>query len=69
MGWRHDERPDRDPLYSESLQRFRLAAQGKTPGRQPPEHLRERVATYFDPLPFWYAPLEEAGHRPDGATR
>jgi anaerobic selenocysteine-containing dehydrogenase len=22
--------------------------------------LRERIETYFDPLPFWYAPLEEA---------
>ena len=37
---------------------FRLAAEGKWPGRQPPERLRERVATYFDPLPFYYAPLE-----------
>jgi anaerobic selenocysteine-containing dehydrogenase len=45
-------------LYSEVLQRFRLAAQGKRPGRQPPEHLRSRVETYFDPLPFYYAPLE-----------
>jgi anaerobic selenocysteine-containing dehydrogenase len=45
-------------LYSEVLQRFRLAAQGKRPGRQPPEHLRKRVETYFDPLPFYYAPLE-----------
>jgi len=45
-------------LYSEVLQRFRLAAQGKRPGRQPPEHLRQRVADYFDPLPFYYSPLE-----------
>jgi anaerobic selenocysteine-containing dehydrogenase len=45
-------------LYSEVLQRFRLAAQGRRAGRQPPEALRERVATYFDPLPFYYAPLE-----------
>lgn len=45
-------------LYSEVLQKFRLAAQGKRPGRQPPERLRERVATYFDPLPFYYDPLE-----------
>jgi len=45
-------------LYSEVLQTFRLAAQGKRPGRQPPPHLRQRVATYFDPLPFYYAPLE-----------
>ncbi len=40
-------------LYSEVLQKFRLAAQGKRPGRQPPERLRERVETHFDPLPFY----------------
>ena len=56
-------RRDRDPivihLYSEFLQRFRLAAQGRHKGRQPPERLRQRVQTFFDPLPFWYPPLEE----------
>jgi anaerobic selenocysteine-containing dehydrogenase len=56
-------RRDRDPivihLYSEFLQRFRLAAQGKHKGKQPPDRLRQRVQTYFDPLPFYYAPLEE----------
>ena len=26
----------------------------------PPETHRERIATYFDPLPFWYMPFEEA---------
>ena len=46
-------------LYSDTLQTFRLAAQGKTQGRQPPDHLRERINTYFDPLPFWYPPLED----------
>ncbi len=45
-------------LYSEVLQKFRLAAQGKWPGRTPPERLRQRVETYFDPLPFYYDPLE-----------
>ena len=45
-------------LYSEVLQRFRMAAEGRRPGRQPPDALRQRVATYFDPLPFHYAPLE-----------
>ena len=45
-------------LYSEVLQRFRLAAQGKRPGRQPPARLAQRVATYCDPLPFYYEPLE-----------
>jgi anaerobic selenocysteine-containing dehydrogenase len=45
-------------LYSEVLQTFRLAAQGRRAGRQPPDALRQRVATYFDPLPFYYPPLE-----------
>ena len=44
-------------LYSERLQRFRLAAQGHG-AVQPPARERERVARYFDPLPFWYAPFE-----------
>ena len=45
-------------MYSEVLQQFRLAAQGKTQGKQPPAHLRQRIETYFDPLPFYYEPLE-----------
>ncbi|MDD4882151.1 MAG: molybdopterin oxidoreductase family protein, partial [Gallionellaceae bacterium] len=45
-------------IYSEVLQKFRLAAQGKGSGRRPPEHLRKRIETYFDPLPFYYEPLE-----------
>lgn len=44
-------------LYSETLQKFRLAAQGHGAHQPPPEH-RERVATYFDPLPIWYEPFE-----------
>ena len=54
---RHAE-PINIHIYSEVLQKFRLAAQGKTDGRQPPEPLRKRVETYFDPLPFYYEPLE-----------
>jgi len=45
-------------LYSEVLQKFRLAAEGKGDGRQPPERLRKRVRTYFDPLPFYHETLE-----------
>jgi len=45
-------------IYSEVLQKFRLAAQGRTDTKQPPEHLRKRVETYFDPLPFYYEPIE-----------
>ena len=58
MGFRKFDTPIVISLYSDVMQKFRLAAQGKTKGRQPPDHLRERVETYFDPLPFWYAPLE-----------
>jgi anaerobic selenocysteine-containing dehydrogenase len=46
-------------LYVEPLQRFRLAARGHGDA-VPPETHRARIATYFDPLPFWYMPLEEA---------
>jgi len=46
-------------LYSEVLQKFRLAAQGHG-ATQPPEAERQRVAHYFDPLPMWYMPFEEA---------
>ena len=59
-GWRQKSDPVQLAIYSDTLQAFRLAAQGKTEGRQPPEHLRARIETYFDPLPFWYAPLEDA---------
>ncbi len=47
-------------LYSEVLQKFRLAAEGKWDGKQPPADLRERVRSFFDPLPFYYPPLEWA---------
>ncbi len=46
-------------LYSETLQKFRLAAQGHG-AMQPPQQHRERVATYFDPIPLWYEPFEGA---------
>ena len=45
-------------IYSEVLQKFRLAAQGKRPGKQPPERLRKRIETYFDPLPMYHETLE-----------
>ena len=46
-------------LYSEVLQTFRLAAQGHGEVQPPAEH-RARIETYFDPLPLWYMPFEEA---------
>jgi len=45
-------------LYSEPLQKFRLAAEGH--GKmQPPEDMRARLREAFDPLPVWHPPLEE----------
>ena len=46
-------------LYSETLQKFRLAALGHG-AVQPPAAERGRVARYFDPLPIWYEPFEGA---------
>jgi anaerobic selenocysteine-containing dehydrogenase len=45
-------------IYSEVLQRFRAAAQGKGFSRKPPAHLAKRVETHFDPLPFYCDTLE-----------
>ena len=53
-------------FYAETLQQFRLAAQGHG-NVQPPAPDRARVERYFDPLPFWYASLEADSH--DASTR
>ncbi len=45
-------------IYSEALQKFKLAAEGHGE-KQPPERERQRILNYFDPLPIWYKPLEE----------
>jgi anaerobic selenocysteine-containing dehydrogenase len=51
-------------IYVEAMQKFRLAAEGHG-DIQPPDEHRERVKTYFDPLPIWYTPFEEAAVDPD----
>jgi anaerobic selenocysteine-containing dehydrogenase len=58
MGFLERVEPIALALYSEPLQRFRLAAQGHGTAQPPTEH-RARIETYFDPLPFWYPPFEE----------
>ncbi|WP_207916559.1 molybdopterin oxidoreductase family protein [Lysobacter sp. N42] len=76
MGFLASPQPIVLQLYSETLQKFRLAAQGHGAQVPPPEH-RERVATYFDPLPIWYEPFEHsqvrsmhgAGHAPSRHPR
>jgi len=47
-------------LYSETQQRFKLAGQGLYDGPMPTEaHHKERLSKYFNPLPFFYEPLEQ----------
>ncbi|WP_325049156.1 molybdopterin oxidoreductase family protein [Dongshaea marina] len=58
MGFRADSAPALIQIYSEVLQKFRLAALGQTEGRRPPARLAQRIVEYFDPLPFWYPSLE-----------
>ncbi|HET9190511.1 MAG TPA: molybdopterin-dependent oxidoreductase, partial [Rudaea sp.] len=45
-------------IYSERLQKFRLAAQGHG-AAQPPARERARVEKFFDPLPFYHAVAPE----------
>ncbi len=54
--------PKPDPiiaqLYSEPLQKFRLAGQGLYAGPQPTREVdKARLTEYFDPLPAWYSPF------------
>ena len=62
MGFIDQAEPIVLQLYSEVLQKFRLAAEGHG-AVQPPEQHRERIQTYFDPLPFWYRPARRRGQR------
>ncbi len=62
LGFVTSTRPIELQFYAESLQRFRLAAQGHG-AVQPPERDRARVQRYFDPLPFWYRELSRESVR------
>ena len=57
MGFYDAPQPYAFQIYSEVLQKFRLAAEGHG-DIQPPDHHRERIARCFTPLPSWYAPFE-----------
>ncbi|MGE5505946.1 MAG: molybdopterin oxidoreductase family protein [Actinomycetota bacterium] len=65
MGFLHDAQPIVFQIWSEPLQRFRLAARGFGPA-VPPPHLAQRIDTYFDPLPFWYPPFEQDAYESEG---
>ena len=58
-GFIGSEKPIIFELYSESLQKFRLAADEKITPHPPAKH-KQRVATYFDPIAFWYPPFEDS---------
>ena len=56
-GWIGSSEPIIFQLYSEEMQKFKLAGQGF--GKVlPPKHLRERIKKYFHPIPIWYQPFE-----------
>ena len=59
-GFNHSAEPIVMELYSETLQKFRLAGQGLYDGPQPTEETdKQRLAEYFDPLPMYHLPLEQ----------
>ena len=58
MGFFDTPQPVTFQLYNETLQKFRLSAQGRREP-QPPESHRARIEAAFAPLPVWYRPLEE----------
>jgi anaerobic selenocysteine-containing dehydrogenase len=58
MGFLPAPTPTVFQLYAEPLQRFRLAARGHG-AVVPPMRERARLERYFDPLPIWYAPIED----------
>ena len=57
-GWIGSSKPIIFQLYSEEMQKFKLAGLGF--GKIiPPKHLRNRIIKYFQPLPIWYESSEE----------
>ncbi len=62
-GWIGAAQPITLELYSETLQKFRLAAEGHGE-LQPPDRLRERIRANFDPLPLWQPLAPSASEYP-----
>ena len=60
VGFNSHDGPIVMELYSETLQKFRLAGEGRYDGPLPTNETdRQRLVEHFDPLPVWYVPLEE----------
>ncbi|MCP5151436.1 MAG: molybdopterin-dependent oxidoreductase [Chromatiales bacterium] len=59
VGFNGSDDPIVMELWSEPLQRFRLAGQGLYDGPRPSDPVdAARLARYADPLPFWYPPFD-----------
>ena len=58
MGWISKKDPIVMQIYSEEMQKFKLAGEGHGT-KIPPDHLKERVVKHFNPIPTWYQPFEE----------
>jgi len=58
-GWIDSDDPIIFQLYSEEMQKFKLAGLGHG-NIIPPKHLQKRIVKYFHPIPIWYQSLEES---------
>ncbi len=57
MGWVSKKEQIVLQIYSEEMQKFRLASEGFGQ-KNPPEHMKSRIKNYFRPIPRWYSPIE-----------
>ncbi len=64
MGWMGSPEPIVLNMYNEMLQKFHLAADGYG-DHVPPDHAKERIKKYFNPVATWYAPQEHVDNNSD----
>ena len=67
MGFFDTPQPVTFQLYSETLQKFRLSAEGLRAPFAPETH-RQRILDGFDPLPFMVSAVRGSGGRPRGIS-
>ena len=65
MGWIAKNQPIVIQMYSEEMQKFKLAGEGYG-NKIPPDHLKERIKKYFNPIPSWYQTFEEKLNEDNG---
>ena len=57
LGWVKEKEQIVLQIYSEEMQKFRLAAEGFG-NKVPPKNMIKRIKKFFRPIPKWYQPLE-----------